>query len=353
MPKRPSKDGVVTEKIQRTLLIDGSALFKVGYYGAKTEYNHHGQHIGGIYQFLTVLRKLLNEELYHRVYVFWDGKFSGRLRFNHYAMYKSDRGKDYINGTQPVDESEVLQKHKIWNYLEDLCIRQVRNDVVEGDDFIAYYCLNAEDYEEITICTNDRDMCQLISDNVRIYFCDLKEYINLENYNTHFKHHQSNAMLIKMVCGDTADSIMGIKGVKETTLLNNFPELAERPVTLEQIITKAKLIQEERAKTKLKPLKALDNIINCVTDGIQGTKLYEINEILVNLKKPLMNEEAIEELNNLKDGYFDTEERSIKDVFKQLKIDGIDRLMSDIRYSEYLLPFKKLIEREQREYKTI
>ena len=351
--KRPPKNGETSQKIFRTLLIDANALFKIGFHGSINEYNHHGQPIGGVYQFLTVLGNLLKNELYHRVYVFWDGKYSGKLRYNHYVDYKANRNKDYINGTQPVDESEQIQKAKIWNYLEDLCIRQVRNDIVEGDDFIAYYCLTAEENEEISICTNDRDMCQLIDEKVRIYFCDLREYITLENYNTRFKHHQSNSMLIKMICGDTADNIKGIKGVKEKTLLEHFPELTERPVTLDEILTKARVIQENRSLKKLKPLKGLDNLINAVTDGIQGNKIYEINEILVNLKKPLMTETAIESLNNLRSGYFDLEERSIKDVFKQLKIDGIDRLMNNTTYSEYLLPFKKLIEREQKQLKTI
>ena len=114
MNKRPPKNGERI-KVINTLLVDGNALFKLGLYGAKGEYNHRGEHIGGLYQFLTILRKLLTENLYHRVYVFWDGKFSGKLRYNIYQPYKSGRGKNYIEGTEP-DESEMKQKKMIWNY---------------------------------------------------------------------------------------------------------------------------------------------------------------------------------------------------------------------------------------------
>jgi hypothetical protein len=38
--------------------------------------------IGGLYQFLTILRKMLVDDLYHRVYVFWDGNLSGKLRYD-------------------------------------------------------------------------------------------------------------------------------------------------------------------------------------------------------------------------------------------------------------------------------
>lgn len=346
MNKRPPRNGEKQVKILNTLLVDGNALFKVGFFGAKNEYNHRGEHIGGVYQFLTVLRKLLTENLYHRVYVFWDGKYSGKLRFNIYPLYKSARGKDYINGTQPVDESEVLQKKMIWNYLEELCIRQLQHEFVESDDFLGYYCLNADENEKITICTNDRDMCQLISDNVRIYFCDLKAYIDPSNYSTYFHHNIENAALIKIMIGDNSDSIKGVKGVKEATLLSHFPELVERRVTIEEVIEKAKLLQAERVTAKQSRLKVLDNIILGISDGPQGDKLYEINTALVDLKNPLITEEAIQELNDLIEGEFDISERGIKNVFRQMKIDGLERTIGTHRYADYLVPFKQLIERE-------
>jgi 5'-3' exonuclease len=55
-------------------------------------------------------------------------------------------------------------------------------------------------------------MAQLISENVSIYFCDLKTIVNLENYNEFFKPHQKNALLVKILCGDDSDCIKGIKG---------------------------------------------------------------------------------------------------------------------------------------------
>lgn len=148
MNKRPPRNGETVEKIQNTLLVDGNALFKVGYFGAKDEYNQHGQHIGGLYQFLTILRKMLTEDLYHKVYVFWDGNFSGKLRYEIYEPYKSGRGKDYKNGTQPIDEAELKQRRMIWDYLNEMYVRQLKHEVIESDDFIAYYCLNKKENEK-------------------------------------------------------------------------------------------------------------------------------------------------------------------------------------------------------------
>lgn len=335
-------------KFTNTLLVDGNALFKTGFFGAKDEYNHLGQHIGGLYQFLTVLRKLLNEDLYHKVLVFWDGKFSGKLRYEIYSPYKSARGKDYINGTQTIDESERKQKERIMIYLEELGIRQLQHDVVESDDMIAYYCKTKEQNEKVTICTNDRDMCQLIKDNIRIYFCDLKNYIDFTNYKTYFHHHQNNAALIKTIIGDNSDSIKGIKGVKETTLLSHFPEIAERKVTLDEVLQKAREIQQNRQEKKLKPLKVLDNLLNAITDGIQGNMIYEINSSLVDLSQPKMTADAIEKLEFLRNGIIDYENRGIKNVLTLMRKDGLDFTIGRERYGEYLLPFKKYMERDIR-----
>lgn len=351
MKRRPPKNGV-KPTLSHTLLIDGNSLFKTGYHGAKNEFNSKGEHIGGLYQFITVLRKLLTENLYHRVFVFWDGKLSGKLRYDVYPEYKSGRNKDYINGTVPEEASEIVQRYKIQEYLEELFIRQIEDDVVESDDFIAYFCLIRAKTEKVTICTNDRDLAQLINDDVKIYFSDLKKYVTRDNYNEFFNHHPENALLVKMISGDNSDSIKGVKGVKETTLLKHFPEIATRPVTLDEIVKKAKQLQDQRLEEKKKPLKVLNNIINGVTDGSQGDRLYEVNRRIMDLKRPLLTEGGLNELEGLISSSLDPEDRGIKNAYTKMKRDGIDYLVGEKRFSDYLMPFKKLMDREKRRFIT-
>lgn len=346
MKRRPPRNGKVTE-IQNTLLVDGNALYKRGFLGARNEYNRNGEHIGGIYQFITVLRKILDENIFHKCYVFWDGEFSGKLRWEIYKDYKSGRGKDYINGTKPEDLEEVAQRMVVFNYLEELFIRQIIHEKVESDDFIAYYCNTKLENEKITIITSDRDLCQLINDDVRIYMLDKKTYIKPSNFKEYFPYHYENVALIKILCGDNSDSIKGVKRLGEGTLLKHFPELAERKLELNEIIEKAKQLQEVRLSEKKKPLAVLDNIINGTTDGIQGNQLYKINEMLVDLSKPLLTEDALEEIDLLKQSPL-TGDRSIKNAYKMLKEHGIDTMLGEVRYDNYLLPFKKLMEREKK-----
>jgi 5'-3' exonuclease len=344
----PKRGNITIDRRPNILLVDGNALYKTGYHGAKDEYNSKGEHIGGVYQFITMLRKLMLENLYHKVYVFWDGSRSGKLRYDIYPDYKISRGKDYIKGTKPLDDpDQIIERLKVQEYLEELYVRQLEHDIVESDDFIAYYCKERKETEKITIVSNDTDLCQLLDENVRIYLCNKKIYVTLSNYDDVFGHHQENSLLIKVISGDSSDDIKGVKGVKERTLLKHFPELRTQKLTLNEIIKKAELIQEGRAQEKKKPLKALDNIINGVTDGVQGERLYDINQCLVDLSVPLLTDDAKEEINNLMDSYLSDDDRGIKNAYTLMKRDEIDRLVKN--YSiDYLLPFKKLIERERK-----
>jgi 5'-3' exonuclease len=346
MNRRPPKHGEKKEKEINVLLVDGNALFKRSILGAKDVYNQKQEHIGGIYQFITVLRKLLDDGLYHKAFVFWDGKLSGQLRYNIYHDYKSNRNKDYVNGTHPIDESELSQKLQIKRYLEELFIRQYEDKIVESDDLIAYVCNNKKSNEKITICTSDRDLCQLIESNVRIYMCDLKQYITLENYNQFFKHHQSNAALIKIFCGDNSDCIKGIRRLGEDTMIKHFPEITKGPVKVSDIIVKSAQLQIDRINNKQKPLQIFDNIVMSITDGIQGDKLYEINDKLVNLRNPMITESVINELKDLIELPINPEGRDVKNAYQLMKEDGMDREIQN--YSiEYFMPFKRLIEREK------
>lgn len=351
IPKRNVGDKVIggnSNLNRRTLLIDGNSLFKTSYFGAKGEYNHKGEHIGGVYQFLISLRKLLNEKVYDHVFVFWDGKFGGRLRYNIYPNYKIGRGKDFINGTEPEDKQEVLEQYMVKEYLEELFIRQLDDEEVEADDFIAHYVNNKHQDEQVVICSNDRDLCQLISDTVSIYISDFKTYISPTNYSQYFKHYYKNLKLIKILGGDDSDSILGVDRVRENTLLKHFPSLKERKVTLDEILSETKKLKQERLDSGKKSLKIYDNILNRITKEGVMLNLYEINKKLIDLSNPFLTKSAINNVSLLIEGNIDSEGRTIKNVYFKLKRDGIDRLLGEKRMEDFLTPFKKLINREKK-----
>jgi 5'-3' exonuclease len=213
-------------------------------------------------------------------------------------------------------------------------------------------CLNKKPNEKMTIVSSDRDLSQLIDDDIRLYLIDKKTFITKENFKEHFGFHYENVAIIKILCGDVSDSIKGVKRLGDGTLLKLFPEIIERKVTIDEIVEKAKNLQSDRLLNKKSKLQVLTNIIDGNTDGVQGDKLYEINKLLVDLKKPMLTEYSINKIDNLIHSNL-SDDRSIKNVYKMLKSDGIDVMLGEKRYEDYLLPFKKLIEREKNNDKLI
>lgn len=346
--------------ITKTLLVDGNYLLKRSYNGAKHIFNSNGQNIGGLYQFLVMLRKLIKENNINKCIVFFDSENSGKMRYELYPLYKANRtNKSWYNKIQLTEkqiyreeEEKTLlwQKKRIQEYIENLFIRQLQVDIIEADDLIAQYCKIMSDDESILIYTNDRDMCQLLEyKKVSIYMANLNMIINKDNYFLKFNHDVRNAKLLKILCGDSADNIMGVKGLGEKTLIEYFPEITKKSIQLEDIITKSKLINEERIKTKKKPIKSLENIYNGVFNelGEVGLEHFEINEKIINLLKPMLNKRAINELEDIAKLPLDVEGRTSKHLLSMMNEDGFLINFPNSDFNTFVNPFLNLIIREK------
>ena len=292
-----------------------------------------------------MLRKCINEHRYDRVFVFWDGIFSGRLRYDIYKDYKSNRDKDFYTQQPPSEPELYIQKERVIQYCEELFIRQFQDEIIEADDGIAYYCSKIKDDEKIVIVTNDRDMLQLLHERIGVYVINLRKIVTIKNYNENFNHHYSNIKLLKILSGDNSDNIKGIKGVSEKTLIKYFPEFTLQSLTLEDIFSKIEIIQSER-KTRLK---TLDNIINKVTVGIQGEDIYNINDKIIDLKKPLLTDSSKTYLDDLFETPIDPEDRTTKNVIKMMVEDGLTMAIPGGRdgYINFLRPFLRIIKKEK------
>jgi 5'-3' exonuclease len=330
-------------KKNKTLIVDGNVLLKRSYNGAKNVY-HKDRHIGGIFAFYSTLRKLIIDLKVDKVIISWDGERGGTLRLDYYPEYKGNRPRFF-------DKDYESQKLRVKQYAEDLFIRQYEHPDVESDDIIAAYCQNKNNNEEVIIYTNDRDMCQLINDEVSLYLADKRELITPGNYKWHFQHHYTNAGLVKIIEGCTSDNIKGVDGVTEKTLLLHFPEIKEKTVTLEEVIERSKQLQEEREGTKLK---VFDNIIEGKSKGVHRGPMYEINKKIIDLSNPLLPEEALEDVINLVKLPLNPEGRSHKNVLKMMIEDGVMFVIpgGENGYLNFMEPFIKLLKKEKLNFKN-
>lgn len=366
-------------KTFNTLLVDGSNILELSSLGDRT-ISSNGKQIGGIFQFLLQIKLLLAKANFRYVYVFWDGDDSGYYRFLVNEQYKMNRDKNYVideglsdymkeyNSTLKRMQNYIFNKKKkektdeqkenkeiffeqrevIMNCLEELFVRQVLCEKVEADDLIGYYVKNKKPNERIVIMSNDRDLTQLIADDVIIYIQQKKKFINKKNHTEEMGYYYENVLLKKILCGDSSDSIKGIKGFGEITLLNNFPEIKTRKVTLEEVIEKAGKINDDRILQKKKPLQWAKNIVEKVTTGAQGDRIYEINKKIIDLKNPLMTDEAKELMDSMMYSPLDPEGRSYDNLYKILCDAGVDNLIDPTRFSNFFVEYAYLIDKERK-----
>ncbi len=290
-------------KTIKTLLVDSDYLIKRSFHGNKNTYTKAGS-IGALYSFLTTVRKLIKQYAFNKVILVFDGENGGIKRHIIDPAYKANRKDktwhrriemtdEQIRVESDKDESILKQRKRIQAYAEELYLRQIEVPEIEADDLIAEYCKQYHEKEDIYIFTNDRDFAQLIDYDITILFENKTEPISKKNFFFNFPYHHSNALTMKIICGDTSDNIKGIEGIKETTLLKYFPDLKLKKMTVKEICIKAKEGKKERkSDKKKKPLKALENLIN-------GIDRLVMNHKLINLKEPFLNEQAIEELEQL------------------------------------------------------
>lgn len=376
IPKRirDNKPELAQEKYT-TLLVDGSNILELSMRGCQ-QTSSNGNEVGGIFQFLLQLKIMLQKGNFRHVYVFWDGENSGELRYRLNCDYKANRDKNYdeeglsdymkevnkrIRSMQrhffdkrkdkaANDDKELFhrQRDAVMDCLEELFVRQCVCELTEADDFIGYYVKNKEPNERIVIMSNDRDLTQLISEDVIVYVQSMKKFINTKNHSEEMGYCHENVLLKKMLCGDPSDNIKGVKGIGEKTLFTNFPEIRTRKVSLQEVIKKAADINEARASEKKKPLVWANNIINGVTDGAQGDKLYEINRKIIDLSDPLMTKESKELLDTMMHQPMDPEGRTFANLYKIVCDIGIDEWRDEGHFSNFFNDFNKIVNNEKK-----
>lgn len=386
-----------------TLIIDGNNLLRQSL--ADTKVNGDGIHYGGIFQFFLQIRMLMTAEYkYDYVYVVFDDTDSGILRYQIYNEYKANRDKNYakhlmgseiesdywkrlnqtIKGMEKaiykktekkkknenkvyseeelalieerkrkkeiVDENFERERNLIMMYCVEMSIRVLFDDKTEGDDFIAYYVANKKPEERVVIVSTDQDLTQLISPTVAVYNRTLKKYLNIKNFHKIKGYPVENVLLRKIFCGDASDNIGNIKGLSESRLMEMMPEISERPVTINEVKERAQKLIDERIKDKKKPLQWHENIVNGVSNKEYNGDFYEINEKIINLKKPLLTKRAEEDIEAMMYAPMEPDDNSFTNLYQMIIRDNIENLIDANEFSRFFTPFKELADKEKKRY---
>ena len=358
-----------------TVVFDMNNIMKMASVDHKM--NNDGKEYGIILTSIKMIGEVLKKKDFNYCIAAYDGEGSGVLRWELYKDYKANRDKNYEvhspkrtdydkfidsyvksvlshsrekTNKETEDESFARQKAVIQHILDELCIRQYEFENVEGDDIISYYVTAKKPDEKVVIVSSDKDLTQLISDTVVVYNPRKKEFITKDNAIKEIGVLSENVVLEKVICGDVSDNIKGVKGVGNETLAKLFPEIRERKIDLGFILRRSRELLDERKDAKKKPLKSLENIINGVTDGCQGNRLYEINEKIIDLSKPLLTDEARETMDEEFYAPIDTTDRNIKNIYEIVKENEVNEILDEQKFGNILEPFARIQMMENKRY---
>lgn len=361
------------------LLVDGNSVLKSSLVN-KDDVNEKGEEYGGIVNFLYRIGNLLMMRDFNHCVVCWDGFNSGSLRWKIYKDYKANRDKNYESSSaisnpesdydayiaayckkvmayhrknkhelkrgETDDENFQRQRDLLQEILDELFVRQYMYENVEGDDLIAYYCQNKKENDYIVIVSEDRDLSQLIRDDICLYLPSKKKFVSTKNDKEMLGIPYYNIVLKKIICGDSSDNIKGVKGFGEKTLETYFPQILSKKCTLNEFLDTCKGLLEERSTNKKKPIKCLENAVNSVTNGCQGKELYQINEKIIDLSKPLLTEEAQSELDYIHNAPIDADGRDVKNVYEILLKNGMTRLTDTHTFGKLFGMFERIRKKE-------
>lgn len=238
------REETTLSKNNRVLLIDGLNLFFRNF-AMLNIVNSEGAHVGGLGGFLRSLGTLINQIQPTSVYVVFDGEGSTVNRKNLLPEYKSGRHQHRITNWdtfEDLDEehdAKVDQIVRVVQYLKCIPVKTVALDKVEADDIIAYlskHITSLDPSNKAFIVSSDKDFIQLTTDQITVYRPIEKDFYTEDVVMKKFGVLAENFIVYKTLMGDASDKIPGIKGLGAKKLAKLFPELGQRPITLEEVI---------------------------------------------------------------------------------------------------------------------
>lgn len=236
--------------MKRAILVDGNNLLFRSYYA--TAYNgnlmknSNGFPTNAIFGFVNMINKIILEEKPEYMLVAFDkGK-----------NFRHEKYKEYKDGRIKTPEDLLLQFPYAKMVLENMGIKYLEVDNYEADDIIGTYARLADEDRnyDATIISSDKDLLQLISDDVNVKLLKQKDYIlmNTDTFKEYYGVEPIKMIDLKALMGDASDNIPGVKGIGEKTAINLIKEYE----SLENLYDK---IDTVKGKTKDKLIEDKDN----------------------------------------------------------------------------------------------
>lgn len=196
------------------LVVDGNSILNRAFYGIKLLTTKDGRFTNGIYGFMNIFLRLIDETKPQGVAVAFD-LHAPTFRHNMYDGYKAGR-----KGMPPelATQMPVLKE-----LLTSLGYKILEKEGFEADDMLGTVAGLCGDGDMCYVATGDKDSFQLIRENVTVILPRTKmgvtatEYYTPERIFEEYGVKPLQMLDIKALQGDASDNIPGVAGVGQKT----------------------------------------------------------------------------------------------------------------------------------------
>ncbi len=197
-----------SENQKKLVLVDGSSyLFRA--YHAIRNLSHNGFMTNAMYGVLNMLRKLVKDEQPDNIAVVFDAK-GKTFRNDIYAEYKAHR--------PPMPDDLRDQIEPLYEIIRAQGYPLISIEGVEADDVIGTLSVEAEKLGyQVLITTGDKDMAQLVNDNVRLINTMNDHLMTASSVEEKFKVKPDQIIDYLALMGDSSDNIPGVPKVGPKT----------------------------------------------------------------------------------------------------------------------------------------
>ena len=286
------------DRDNKVLIVDGLNLF-IRAFTATPTMNMRGEHVGGLTGFIKSLFSIIRQFRPTRCVLVFDGYDGSRARREKFSEYKSGRkNKDKFNRFVDLDgmlnEPASMQDQfmRLADYLAVLPISTVLVDYVEADDAIAHIVTKYYkdmDRSDMIIVSSDKDFLQLVTDRVKVYSPTKRKLYDRSKVVAEFGISPKNYLTFRALTGDASDNIPGIRGIGLKTMLKCFPEILDRDIEVEDIVSLSEQKIDDGSK-----LKAYRTVLDSTEQLSLNWELMQLQDVDIPSSKKLIIESMMD-----------------------------------------------------------
>ncbi len=208
----------------KSLILDGNNIVFRAYHIPRKPQIINNVNISPVLQFFSMVKSYINKFKPTNVYIAWDKKLNTEYKSENnfrktLVPYKENR-PDRPEISDIYDCIDV-----IINLTESMGFKNMFPWNLEADDVI-HFIINNTVGDKIII-SSDRDLLQLVSDEVTCYNTIKNDIVSLDNFEEHVGLPIDTFILYKCILGDKSDNIPGLEKygeVRSKKLASNYDE---------------------------------------------------------------------------------------------------------------------------------